>query len=188
MNSAQLKKSYGAQPDLLTLQTHLIDRVAPIAHRIDGESALLFEAFEAMGHLGLLTPKAPERLGGKGFNTQQFWQFQSLMARYSGALAFLQTQHQSAASFLLTSGNKALKRDYLPAMATGEKRVGVGFSQLRRRPSPLQAQPVDDGYLLSGEVPWVSGAGLFDEFVGGSGVAFGGGGVRAATARKKGDG
>ncbi len=169
MNSAQLEKSYKTPPNLPAsqrLQTYLSDRVAPVAQQIDSDPALLFEAFEAMGELKLLTPKAPSSLGGNGLSTQQFWQFQSLMARYSGALAFLQTQHQSAASFLLTSENKALQQDYLPAMAVGKKRVGVGFSQLRRQPCPLQAQPIQEGYLLSGEVPWVSGAGLFDEFVG----------------------
>ncbi len=170
MNLAQLEKFDKTQLTSSTLQrfqTYLTDRIAPVAHRLDDDSALLFNAFEAAGHLGLLTPKIPERLGGKGFNTQSFWQFQSLMARYSGALAFLQTQHQSAASFLLASDNKRLQHDYLPAMAIGKKRVGVGFSQLRRRPCPLQAQPMEGGgYLLSGEVPWVSGAGLFAEFIG----------------------
>lgn len=155
-----------APPDLTPLQDYLTEQVVPVAHRLDGESDLLFKAFSDLGKRGLLLPKSPTALGGLGLDTHGFQQFQSLMARYSGALAFLQTQHQSAASFLLTSQNKALRQAYLPAMAVGDKRVGVGFSQLRRQPVPLQARSVTGGYRLTGEVPWVTGAGLFDEFVG----------------------
>ncbi len=168
MNSAQLEKEQRL-PDLPTLRelhTYLTEQVALAAQHIDLEPKALFEAFETIGSLGLLTPKVPAVHGGLGFDTQAYWQFQSLIARYSGALAFLQTQHQSAASFLFASKNEALQRGYLPAMALGKRRVGVGFSQLRRNPCPLQAWAVEDGYRLSGEVPWVSGAGLFDEFIG----------------------
>lgn len=168
MNSAQLEKEQRlpSSPALDGLHTYLTEQVTLVAQQLDREAQALFEAFEMLGSLGLLTPKAPTTRGGMGFDTQAYWQFQSLVARYSGALAFLQTQHQSAASFLLASENKALQTDYLPAMALGERRVGVGFSQLRRHPCPLQAQAVEGGYRLSGEVPWVSGAGLFDAFIG----------------------
>lgn len=155
-----------APPDFKTLRDYLTEQVVPVAHRLDSESALLFEAFGALGDRGLLVPKSPIALGGLGLNAQGFQTFQSLVAQHSGALAFLQTQHQSAASFLLTSKNEALRQAYLPAMATGKKRLGVGFSQLRREPVPLTARPVTGGYRLRGEVPWVTGAGLFDEFVG----------------------
>ncbi|MEM9091405.1 MAG: acyl-CoA dehydrogenase family protein [Cyanobacteria bacterium P01_F01_bin.53] len=150
----------------LEIKNYLLAQVLPVANQIDADSSLLFQAFRDMGSKGWLVPKAPTSLGGLGFDTEGYGQFQRLMARHSGALAFLQTQHQSAASLLLASENEALKQAYIPAMAKGKKRVGVGFSQLRRQPPPLLAKRVAGGYALSGEVPWVSGAGLFEEFVG----------------------
>ncbi|MBE9060754.1 acyl-CoA dehydrogenase family protein [cf. Phormidesmis sp. LEGE 11477] len=111
--------------------------------------------------------------GGLGLDGQEYQQFQSAIARCSGALAFLQTQHQSAASLILSGENEALKQRYLPQMATGDRCVGVGFSQLRRQPAPLRADPIADGYRLSGQVPWVTGAGLFSEFVGAAVLADG---------------
>ncbi len=96
------------------------------------------------------------------------------MPRYSGALAFLQTQHQGAAEFLTNSDNEALKRQYLPYMGKGEVLVGVGFSQLRRKGEPLvKAIPVQGGYQLNGEVPWVTGFGLFQDFIVGAALADG---------------
>ena len=141
-------------------------QVWPVANQLDTDSAKLFELFDQASEPGLLTPKLPQAWGGAGLSSRAYQQLQSAITARSGALAFLLTQHQSAASFLLSSDNEALKTAYLPAMATGQKRVGVGFSHLRRPTPPAIAQPVDGGYLLSGEVPWVTGAGLFEAFVG----------------------
>ncbi|MGB3670224.1 MAG: acyl-CoA dehydrogenase family protein [Phormidesmis sp.] len=148
------------------LISHLMSAVKPEANRLDHDSPALFNAFYALGKRGWLIPKAPERWQGLGLSGLDYQQFQQTIARYSGALAFLQTQHQSAASLLLASDNEALQQRYLPGMAIGAQRLGVGFSQLRRRPAPLTARAVAGGYRLNGQVPWVTGAGLFTDFVG----------------------
>ncbi len=148
------------------LASFLTAAVTPHANTLDIHSETLFEAFGQLGHRGWLAPKNPEVLGGFGLNTTAYQQFQSAIARRSGALAFLQTQHQSAASLLLGSENEALKQTYLSKMATGERRLGVGFSQLRRHPAPVTATAVAGGYRINGVVPWVTGAGLFTHFVG----------------------
>lgn len=148
------------------LEGFLAESVGPRANQLDSDRTALFDAFEQLGDRNWLTPKMPESLGGQNLTAQAYQGFQATLAQYSGALAFLQTQHQSAASLLLTSENDALKAAYLPGMATGIHRIGVGFSQLRRRPAPLVATEVATGYRLTGEVPWVTGAGLFSHFVG----------------------
>lgn len=150
----------------LLLKDYLAEQVVPIANRLDSDAKRLFKAFHELGDRALLTPKLPQALGGLDLDTLAFWKFQALVAQHSGAIAFLQTQHQSAASLILAGQNQALAQNYLPAMSSGAKRVGVGFSQLRKQPAPLTAQRVSNGYRLSGKVPWVSGAGLFAEFVG----------------------
>ena len=157
----------------LLLKDYLNRQVTPIAAQLDSESNRLFEAFYGLGDRNLLAPKLPSDAGGLDLNTFEFWQFQALIARHSGALAFLQTQHQSAASFIYASQNQALTQAYFPAMSTGLKRVGVGFSQLRKQPAPVTAQRVSNGYRLSGTVPWISGVEIFSEFVGAAELADG---------------
>jgi alkylation response protein AidB-like acyl-CoA dehydrogenase len=99
-------------------------------------------------------------------SSDQFALFQELIARYSGALAFLQTQHQTAGMFIAQGENKSLKQAYLPSMVGGELLIGVGFSHLRRRGAPsVTATPIDGGYCLRGNVPWVTGWGIFSEFI-----------------------
>lgn len=147
------------------LNTYLRSTVAPRANRLDSDAAALFESFHGLGKKGWLAPKNAQAFGGLALSSDEYQTFQQAIARYSGALAFLQTQHQSAASLIASSQNKALRQKYLPGMASGEQRLGVGFSQLRRRPAPLGAQIEPDGYRLNGTVPWVTGAGLFTDFV-----------------------
>ncbi|PLZ82331.1 hypothetical protein CBP16_07405, partial [Fischerella thermalis WC217] len=100
-----------------------------------------------------LALRVPQNWGGKEISEETFSDFQELVARYSGALAFLQTQHQSAAAMLVASSNSVLKQEYLPRIGKGELLIGVGFSQLRRGGEPLTiAKLVPGGYQLDGIV------------------------------------
>ena len=150
----------------LLLKDYLDRQIAPVAAQLDSDSDRLFEAFRGLGDRHLLAPKLPLSLNGLNLNTLDTWRFQAAIAQRSGALAFLQTQHQSAASLLSSSPSQSLANAYLPAMSSGAKRIGVGFSQLRKQPAPLQAKRLSSGYQIDGTIPWVSGAGLFSEFIG----------------------
>jgi len=147
-------------------EAYLREIVAPGASQIDQDTEALRTALKGLGDRNLLALKVPQDWGGAEVNPVTFFHFQQQVCRYSGALAFLQTQHQSAGGFLAKSDNHALKQQYLPRMGRGEVLVGVGFSQLRRTGNPpVKATPVDGGYQISGNVPWVTGFGLFGDFV-----------------------
>jgi alkylation response protein AidB-like acyl-CoA dehydrogenase len=151
---------------ILQIAAEYLRTIAPKAAQIDRDPAILQQTLRGMRDRSLLALKVPKDLGGAGLSETDYYYFQILIARHSGALAFLQTQHQSAGSLLATSDNKSLQQLYLPSMGKGEKLVGVGFSQLRRREKPMtKAVKTDAGYLLEGEVPWITGFGLFDRFI-----------------------
>ena len=161
-----LSQPHTIEKSFKTAENYLQQIVAPQAAQIDRQPETLKQALKGMGERHLLALKVPQNLGGAGFQERDYCQFQILVARYSGALAFLQNQHQSAASMLAASNNQELKQKYLPYMSQGEILVGVGFSQLRRRGNPvMKAQTVEKGYLLEGEVPWITGWGFFDSFI-----------------------
>ena len=147
-------------------QSYLREVVAPQAGMIDGDTEALKAALQGMGSRALLALRVPQHWGGAEWDEPTFRHFSAMVPRYSGALAFLQTQHQSAASVMAASSNESLKREYLPRMGTGEVLVGVGFSQLRRQGEPpMKATPVEGGYQLEGKVPWITGLGSFDQFI-----------------------
>lgn len=143
---------------------YLQQSVSPYAANIDSDSDALKKAIIGLGELNLLALRVESSWGGMDVSQDIFHAFQELVARYSGALAFLQTQHQSAAAMLFQSQNQLLQ-EYLPHLGNGNILVGVAFSHLRRGDNPVIAVPCTGGYKLKGYVPWVTGFGLFQEFI-----------------------
>lgn len=138
----------------------------PRPDAIDLDPKALGVALAGLGERNLLALKRPVAYGGPDVGEGEFRAFQEAIARFSGSLSFLQTQHQSAVSMIAKSSNGALRSEYLPGMANGERLVGIGFSQLRRAGPPImRAEPVTGGWLLDGHVPWVTGAGFFPDFI-----------------------
>ncbi|GJD22162.1 hypothetical protein RIVM261_071180 [Rivularia sp. IAM M-261] len=149
-----------------TIKSFLLTEVQKNANSIDSDSNELFLALRGLGNLDVLALRLPRAWGGKEVEEVEYGIFQELVARYSGALAFLQTQHQSAVGMLVNSNNSELQLKYLPRVSKGEVFLGVGFSQLRREGTPLiSAVSVEGGYVLNGVVPWVTGWGVFHEFI-----------------------
>jgi alkylation response protein AidB-like acyl-CoA dehydrogenase len=140
-------------------EEYLRSQIAPKANAIDDDPGALRSALQGLADLHLLALRTSKN---PGITPLTFCAFQELIARFSGALAFLQTQHQSAASMLAKSENEALKQTYLPLMDNGQKLVGIGFSHLRREDNPpLKATPVEGGYRLRGHIPWITGFEFF---------------------------
>ncbi len=144
-------------------EAFLHEWVRPRAGAIDRDVAALREALAEMGRRGLLGARIPSEFGGMALEPAAFRRFQEEVARASGALAFLESQHQSACSLIARGTNASLKGRLLPRMARGEVRSGIAFSHLRRAgPPALAAIPVDGGYRLDGHLSWVTGWGLFE--------------------------
>lgn len=153
------------QYSLNLAKSYLKESVAPNAAVIDSDADALQNALLGLAKLDLLALRVPSSWGGLAVSEETFQTFQELVARYSGALAFLQTQHQSAVAMLAQSQNELLQQKYLPQISNGIL-LGVGFSHLRRKGEPIvKAVPVAGGYQLEGFVPWVTGFGLFQEFI-----------------------
>src|SRR5258708_5612543 len=144
----------------------LADWVRPRASEIDQDPAALREALAEMGRRGFLGLRIPREFGGLDLSPIDFRRFQEDSARASGALAFLESQHQSACSLIVRGPNEALRRRLLPDLAAGRESSAIAFSHLRKSGAPaLQATIVDGGYRLDGRLPWVTGWGCFTRCV-----------------------
>ena len=152
--------------ELQQIETFLKLQIAPQANQLDRDPEALKTVLKQMGDRSWLGLKAPLELGGTGLNEAMYRRLQVSMARTSGALTFLQTQHQSAVAKLAQSKNRILHREFFPQVVTGDRLVGVGFSHLRRQGTPMvQAWEKKSGYLLRGKVPWVTGFSIFTDFI-----------------------
>lgn len=148
-----------------SVETLLKTLVEPHAERIDQDPSCLQQTFEALGTHHLLGLKVEKQLGGQGWDSRQSYGYTEQLARYSGALVFLQSQHQRCVQELASSDNQALKEKYLQAAIAGRIGLGVGFSHLRRAQQPITATEKTDGYCFNGTVPWITGFGIFDHWM-----------------------
>lgn len=140
--------------------------MTPRAAAADHDPQVVGQLLQRMGDRRWLGLKVDPSWGGLGFNDGDYGRVQMILSRHSGALAFVQTQHQSAAIRIARGDNDALKHQLLPAMARGELLGGVAISHLRRQDAPpLTATPVAGGYVIRGSIPWITGYGLFQQFL-----------------------
>lgn len=157
---------------------YLEQKIKPIANNLDFDSCLLKKVVQEISdHNPLLfNLRVNKQWGGLDCSRYGFYSWQINIAQYSGALAFLQTQHQSAVGMICNSDNDIVKQIYLPAIMKGNKFCGVGFSHLRRRGKPvLEAIPDGNGgYQLTGDVFWLTGYDFFDHFIVGATLPDGG--------------
>jgi alkylation response protein AidB-like acyl-CoA dehydrogenase len=140
--------------------TGLLERYAD---RLESEQDWPGLQFQALQEAGLLGWVIPPRWGGTPFLQPELIASYVRLAQSCLTTAFVLTQRNAACQRLADSSNDALKDRWLPGLARGEFFATVGISHLSTSRQHLRqpAVTVDcqhGGYLLNGEVPWVTGA------------------------------
>ncbi|WP_324283092.1 nucleoside triphosphate pyrophosphohydrolase [Cyanobacterium aponinum UTEX 3222] len=149
-------------------EVFLQKKVLPQANILDKDSQLLKTHFYDFNRIdsSFLRLKIDTKWQGLAMSNLDFYSWQIMIAKYSGAFAFLQTQHQSAIAFLNSSDNEILKEKYLTQIGKENYFYGVGFSHLRRKEKPLVSATVTEkGYELNGFIPWITGYDIFSHFI-----------------------
>ncbi len=104
-----------------TAREFVTREVVPHATRWDKEEKFPHEVIPKLGALGFLGVRVPEQYGGAGFDTLAYAIIVEEIARGDGSLALTVASHNGlGTSHLMTFGNEAQKKKYLPRLATGE--------------------------------------------------------------------
>lgn len=150
-------------PEVLAVAEEFFrERVAPLANRLDTDTGLLRETVIEMSAGGLMSLRRPAAYGGPELGEVEFRRFQEQVASTSGALSFLQTQHQSAVAMIAKNAPDEFKLRVLPGSHQPQGWIAIGFSQLRRAGEPIfRAEKTSGGYVLNGHVPWITGHTIF---------------------------
>lgn len=80
------------------------------------------------------------------------------------ATGFVWAQHLGALRAVAFGANDAVREQYLKPMTAGEFRCGISYAGARTKPT-LFAEPVGDGYALTGFAPFVTGWDFVDAVV-----------------------
>ncbi|WP_330202229.1 nucleoside triphosphate pyrophosphohydrolase [Cyanobacterium sp. Dongsha4] len=170
-NSEKNKKVNLSLTELKTIdkaEAYLEQNILPQGNILDKDSQLLKTYFYDFNTIdsSFLRLKIDSQWQGLAMSNLGFYSWQIMMAKYSGAFAFLQTQHQSAIAFLNSSDNEILKEKYLTKIGKENYFYGVGFSHLRIKEKALVTATVTEkGYELNGFIPWITGYDIFSHFI-----------------------
>ena len=135
------------------------------AEAVDAADTVPEEHLRGLADAGLYGIFAPAEVGGLGLGAEVGLVIEEL-ASACLASTFVWLQHLRLLGAMLGPGAPAALREaLLPAVVSGDVRGGVALTGLLPGPPRLTARPVDGGWLLDGEAPWVSGWGVVDLLV-----------------------
>lgn len=112
--------------------------------------------------LGLYGLVAPPELGGAGATLETLLSVIESMAFGCLTTAFVWVQHQGSCRAAVESSGP-VNDAWAAQLSSGQARGGVAFAHLLRSgPPAITAEPSDDGWVISGTAPWVTGWGFID--------------------------
>jgi alkylation response protein AidB-like acyl-CoA dehydrogenase len=104
--------------------------VKPFAARWDEAETFPREVVRRLGELGLLGMVVPEEHGGTALGALGIAVVVEEVARYDGSLALTVASHNGlGTSHIVRFGSEALRRKYLPALASGERLAAWGLTE-----------------------------------------------------------
>ncbi len=150
------------RPFFEKLTDFLEEEITPIANALDEDVKLFAEVYPRFVKLGGLNLLVPEALGGLGGGRDAWIEYNILMAQYSGALLFLQAQHQFCISRLkLLLPDKKVEESLRCFVREGR---GMGLA-LAKNKKNLSVEKEADGYRLSGMLRWCTGKNYFSHLL-----------------------
>ncbi len=139
---------------------NLLEHYAPMAYELDQDPILLKQAYADLINQGALGLLIPESCGGRGGNRTDWARYNIEMSSCSGALLFLQAQHQFSVHRLKTLLPESLGvRDLLKEVIN--KKQGLGFISLLQAKS-LTITRDNSGWILNGKIRWITGWDFFE--------------------------
>ena len=139
------------------------------ASKADAEAVWPAPSWDALRRSGALAWIIPREYGGLELNPLELLDGYQRLAGACLTTCFLLSQRDSACRRLRDSGNEAMCRELLPALASGQRFATVGLAQLttsRQHVRPVLVARLDDGGVrLDGVMPWVTGAPHADHFL-----------------------
>ena len=117
---------------------------------------------DALAEAGLYGVQGPPEAGGLGGDLAMLCAVAETLASGCLATTFVWVQHHRLVRAVATEAPGPLREAWLEPLCRGERRAGVALAGLLPGPSALVARRVEDGWVLDGSSPWVTGWGLVD--------------------------
>ncbi|WP_070380731.1 acyl-CoA dehydrogenase family protein [Rhodococcus sp. WMMA185] len=142
---------------------HIAETVLlPAANTVDAEGKIPPGHFEALAVEGFYGINVPPELGGPDLSVDDRADLLEVLHGACLATAFTWAQHGGLVNHLATSPNAALRDTYWNGLLNGSIKGGISGAGAAPQPPLLYARRTDDGYVLNGMAPFVTGWNIID--------------------------
>lgn len=150
-------------PPASLLAPETIARLADLARDSEPTDGWPGRQWDLLREAGVLRWTVPAEFGGLAVDTSTLMQGYLALARSCLTTAFVLTQRNGACQRIAQSPNSQLRQSLLPQLARGEIFATVGISHLttsrQHHGTPaVECRQSAEGFTLTGEIPWVTGA------------------------------
>jgi short/branched chain acyl-CoA dehydrogenase len=113
-----------------TVREFALERIAPVAEKLDREHRFPYDIVAELAQLGLMGIPVPEEWGGAGGDTLSYAIAIEELTRIDSSVAITVAAHTSLGTMpILLFGNEDQKREWLPDLAAGKKLAAFGLTE-----------------------------------------------------------
>ena len=157
------------QQILATVRDFVQREVSPVASRYEQEDTYPHELVERMKELGLFGIVVPEEYGGLGLDYTTFAMVFEELAKGWMSLSGVIGTHSILTYVIAKFGTEKQKRQWLPLLASGEKRGGLGLTEpdAGSDVAAMRTTAVRDGdeYVINGSKLFITNGRYGDVFL-----------------------
>jgi len=151
-------------PAIANVDTVVRQQLAPKVSAIDLEGEYPGEVMHRLGEAGAFQQAVSREFGGTGTDLKGSVQAIESVSKECLSTGFISWCQVACTWYLQNTENSTLQQEILPKVARGERLAGTGLSNPMKcfagiEKIALQAEKVDGGYILNGQLPWVSNLG-----------------------------
>lgn len=151
-------------PAIANVDTVVRQQLAPKVSAIDLEGEYPGEIMHRLGEAGAFQQAVSREFGGTGIDLKGSVQAIESVSKECLSTGFISWCQVACTWYLQNTENSTLQQEILPKVARGERLAGTGLSNPMKcfagiEKIALQAEKVDGGYILNGQLPWVSNLG-----------------------------
>lgn len=143
----------------------LVELLSRDAAVVDQSPTIPPSHLAAFAAAGLYGSFAPRELGGLELAFGEACDLVEQLAAACVATTFVWLQHFRLLGALLDPATPESLRSMLPSVISGEVKGGISLGGLLPGPARLLVEASNEGWLLNGDAPWVSGWGIIDQLV-----------------------
>jgi alkylation response protein AidB-like acyl-CoA dehydrogenase len=144
-------------------------KILPVAGRLEEEDQYPHEIVAEMRTLGLFGCNVPEEFGGLGLSITTFAMIVEELSRGWMSVVGPIGTHSVICDIINRYGTDVQKRNFLPGLATGERRGGLALSEADAGTDVQRIRTTatreGEGYLINGSKMWITNGRFGDTFV-----------------------